>query len=147
MKNPEAASRDSGPATLGQRLNRLFDVVHPADRGPFSNMEVAARLGESGGETVSATYLWQLRTGKRDNPTKRHLEALARFFGVPVAYFFDDDAAARIDQELATLRKMRDVRVEHIAMRTVGLSDRSMDAVVAMIDRVRELEGLPADPE
>jgi hypothetical protein len=40
--------------------------------------------------TDPATYLRQLRKGLRDNPTKRHLEALADFFGVAPIYFFDD---------------------------------------------------------
>jgi transcriptional regulator with XRE-family HTH domain len=41
---------------------------------------------------VSGTYLWLLRTGQRDNPTMKHLIAIARFFGVPPTYFFPDDA-------------------------------------------------------
>ncbi|MEU0843946.1 helix-turn-helix domain-containing protein [Streptomyces sp. NPDC005962] len=147
MGNREEASFGGEAATLSYRINRLFEIVHPADRGPFSNAEVAARLQEAGGETVSGTYLWQLRNGKRDNPTKRHLEALATFFGVPVSYFFDDGAAAQVDQELATIRNMRDAGVERVALRAVGLSGKSMEAVVAMIERVRELEGLPSDPE
>ena len=39
---------------------------------------------------MSGTYLWLLRTGVRNNPSRRMLEAIAVFFGVPVAYFFDD---------------------------------------------------------
>ena len=31
-------------------------------------------------------------TGQRDNPTIKHLIAIARFFGVPPTYFFPDDA-------------------------------------------------------
>ena len=42
----------------------------------------------SNGETISAAYIWGLRTGgglrtgAKDNPTMRHLQALARFFQV-----------------------------------------------------------------
>lgn len=147
MGHRKETSLGGEPATLSDRLNRLFEIVHPADRGPFSNAEVASRLEEAGGATLSGTYIWQLRNGSRDNPTKRHLEALATFFGVPVSYFFDDSAAAQIDQELAAIRQMRDAGVEQVALRAVGLSGKSMEAVVAMIERVRELEGLPADPE
>lgn len=64
---------------LSERLNRLFDVVHPPDRGPYSNAEVAELMAARGLETVTSTYLWMLRTGRRDNPTMRHLEALATF--------------------------------------------------------------------
>ncbi|MFI6250697.1 hypothetical protein [Streptomyces sp. NPDC051016] len=43
------------------------------------------------------------RIVRRDNPTKRHLEALAQYFDVPVAYFFDDDQGAAIARELELL--------------------------------------------
>ncbi|MDI3390381.1 helix-turn-helix domain-containing protein [Streptomyces sp. B-S-A8] len=142
-QNPGAC----GEPTLAARLNHLFEVIHPAGRSrPYSNDEVAALLQEQGGPTVSGTYLWQLRTGRRDNPTKRHLEALADFFGVPVAYFFDDDVARRVGSDLETLLRMREAGVQSVALRAVGLSAKSMDAVLAMIDRVRELEGLPPGP-
>ncbi|MDQ8707193.1 helix-turn-helix domain-containing protein [Streptomyces sp. LHD-70] len=138
---------ESGESTLAARLNHLFEVIHPAGRSrPYSNDEVATLLQEQGGPTVSGTYLWQLRTGRRDNPTKRHLEALADFFGVPVAYFFDDDVARRVGSDLETLQRLREAGVQNVALRAVGLSPKSMDAVLAMIDRVRELEGLPPGP-
>jgi ESX-1-secreted protein regulator len=145
-----ASDQNPGPggeSTLAARLNQLFEVIHPAGRSrPYSNDEVAALLQEQGGPTISGTYLWQLRTGRRDNPTKRHIEALADFFGVPVAYFFDDDVARRVGTDLDTLLRMREAGVQSVALRAVGLSPKSMDAVLAMIDRVRELEGLPPGP-
>lgn len=143
----EAIDRATDRTTLADRINHLFEVIHPAGRKPYSNDEVAARLAEQGGPTVSGTYLWQLRTGRRDNPTKRHLEALADFFGVPAAYFFDADVARKVDSDLDTLRRLREAGVQNVALRAVGLSPKSMDAVLAMIDRVRELEGLPPSQE
>ena len=64
----------------------------------------------------------QLRTGRRDNPTKRHLEALAQFFQVPVAYFFDDDQGAAITRELELLGVLRDAGVRSVALRALTLS-------------------------
>jgi transcriptional regulator with XRE-family HTH domain len=130
---------------LADKLNHLFTTVHPADRGAYSNDEVAAAIRGRGGPTISATYIWMLRRGDRDNPTLKHLEALAAFFGVPAAYFFDDDAAARIDAELDLLAKMRDVGVHRVALRMAGLSPRSLRSIAEVIERVRELEGLPDD--
>ncbi|NBE56504.1 helix-turn-helix domain-containing protein [Streptomyces boluensis] len=144
MQASDHTSEAGGGESLAARLNHLFEVIHPAGRSrPYSSDEVAALLQEQGGPTVSGTYLWQLRTGRRDNPTKRHLEALADFFGVPVAYFFDAEVARRVGTDLDTLRRLRESGVQSVALRAVGLSPKSMDAVLAMIDRVRELEGLP----
>ena len=99
-----------------------------------------------GGPTISSTYIWQLRTGKRDNPTKKHLEALAAYFRVPVAYFFDDEAAERIDAELDLLVAMRDSGVRSIALRTVGFDAQSLDTVRSVVDQLRTLQKLPPVP-
>jgi transcriptional regulator with XRE-family HTH domain len=133
----------AGGRTLAQKLDHLFRTVHPATHGEYSFEEVAGAIRARGGPTISATYLWQLRRGLRDNPTKKHLEALAQFFGVSPAYFFDDEAAARIDAELALLVALRDGSVRRIALRAAGLSPESLGAITEMVERVRQLEGLP----
>ena len=130
------------PRTLAEKLDHLFVSVRPAGRGEYTSDEVAAACRENGGPTISATYVWQLRHGKRDNPTKHHIEALAAFFGVPAAYFFDDAAAARIDAELDLLVALRDSQVRHVALRADGLSTESLKAITAIVDQARKVEGL-----
>jgi len=129
--------------TMAEKIDRLFRTIHPRDREEYSFEEVASAIRDRGGPTVSATYLWQLRKGLRDNPTKKHLEALADFFGVSPAYFFDDEAAARIEAELDVLAALRDASVRQIALRAFGLSAQSLAAIAEMVERVRQLEGLP----
>lgn len=85
-----------------------------------------------------------MRKGLRDNPTKRHLEALADFFGVSPAYFFDDAKAERIDMLLTRLAALRDADRRRLAARVIGLSQSSIEVLGEMIDHLRELEGLPA---
>jgi transcriptional regulator with XRE-family HTH domain len=60
----------------------------------YSYREVARAIEQHGEVTISASYLHQLRTGAKDNPTIKHVEAIASFFGVPAANFLDDEAAA-----------------------------------------------------
>jgi transcriptional regulator with XRE-family HTH domain len=105
---------------------------------------VARAVEQLGAPKVSATYIWQLRTGKRDNPTKRHIEALAAFFDVPPAYFFDDQVAEQIRGQLQLLATLRDRGVRQVATRAAGLSPRGLQAVDEMIKQVRALEGLEA---
>jgi transcriptional regulator with XRE-family HTH domain len=127
--------------TLADKLNRLFRTVHPQGRDEYTYEEVASAIRERG-VMISHTYVWQLRKGARDNPTKRHLEALAEFFGVSAAYFLDDAAAQRIDDQLELLAAFRDNAVRQVALRAAGLSGPSLDAIQGMIEHARTIEGL-----
>jgi transcriptional regulator with XRE-family HTH domain len=135
----------SDPGPLARRLEHLFQTVHPKGGKPYTNVEVADAINAAAGEKViSQAYVWQLRKGIKDNPTKRHLAALAAFFGVSVLYFFDDEddnptaPATKVDLAL------RDDAVKEVALRAAGLSDETLKTIQDMIDRARTLEGLPA---
>lgn len=135
---------DTAPVrTLADKLDHLFRAVHPG-RHEYSYEEVASAIRATG-VTISHTYVWQLRKGVRDNPTIRHLEALAEFFGVPVSYFVSDTDAAKVDSELAMLTAMRDASVRNVALRAAGLSAESLGTITEVIERVRQLEGLGND--
>ena len=138
-------------SSFADKLNLLFATVHPASRGtPYSNKEVAAAIREVGG-SISDVYIWQLRTSRRTNPTKEHIEALADFFGVNPAYFFHEDAARRTIADLQTLDKLRRLNVQQVSLRTVlqhkGLSPESQEIIQQMVDRCLELEGLTGKDE
>jgi hypothetical protein len=65
----------------------------PGDQEGYTPAEVAAAIKETAGERIaSGTYLWQLRTGRKDNPTYKVLMGLGGFFGVSPTYFFEDGA-------------------------------------------------------
>jgi transcriptional regulator with XRE-family HTH domain len=132
-------------ASLADKLNHLFATMKPAGRDQYTSEE-AARAITAAGVPVSGSYIWLLRKGQRDNPTLRHLEGLARFFGVPPAYFFDDQVTNTVNEELSLLRALRDVQVQRVALRTSGLSEKSLKSINEVIARVRELEGLPEEP-
>jgi transcriptional regulator with XRE-family HTH domain len=135
-------SGQQGSRTFAERLDFLMRTVRPAGRGEYSYEELSAAIADRGGPTISGSYIWQLRVGRKDNPTKKHIEALAGFFGVPASYFFDDAEAEKIDSELRLLAAMRDKGVRSVALRSAGLSQGSLDAIGAMIDQTRRLEGL-----
>ena len=106
-------SSDSGDASrsFAAKLNHLFATVRPAHGEEASYREVAAAIAEQGGPTISPSYIYQLRSGIRENPTLRHVQALAKYFGVDVAYFTDDEIAEQTDAQLAMLAAMRDAGV------------------------------------
>lgn len=140
MDGPE--DEDPGVPTLAERLNHLIQTVHPAGRKAYSLEEIAKAITEAG-TPISAQYLWLLRRGDRTNPTKRHMEALAKFFGVPPAYFLDPDLARETDAQLGILAAMRDAQVRSVALRAAGLSPDTLAAIQSIIEGARRLEGLP----
>ena len=129
---------------FAQRLDHLFRTVHPKDRGPYTPAEAADAINAAAGDrVVSGTYLWLLRTGKRDNPTMKHLMAIARFFAVPPTYFFPDDSLDENAVPAEVTAALGDEKVREMALRAAGLSDRSLRAITDMINSARMVEGLP----
>lgn len=125
-----------GAFSIAGRLDRLFKQLRPEP----SYMAVAEAVRSGQGVSISHTYIWQLRTGRRDNPTIQHLTALATYFGVPVAYFIDDDHTTRIDAQLDLLRTIRDAGVTELALRAADVSPRGRDTISELIQRVWESE-------
>ncbi|HEX3782344.1 MAG TPA: helix-turn-helix transcriptional regulator [Pseudonocardiaceae bacterium] len=137
-------SDSAAGASLADRLDHLFRTVRQPGGAEYTHEEVATAIRDRG-VMISHTYVWQLRKGLRENPTKRHLEALAEFFGVPATYFLDGDVE-HIDAQLELLSALRDGGVRSMALRAVGLSQRSLDAIRGMVEHARQIEGLPDEP-
>jgi transcriptional regulator with XRE-family HTH domain len=138
-----------GVPSLAERIDQLFRTLRPPDskQREYSCEEVSRAIADAGGPTISATYIYLLRRGDRDNPTKKHLEALAGFFKVSPSYFFDDEEGRQVHAELALLAAIRDAGVASVALRASGLSAGSLDAIRTMITQARRLEGLPEEPD
>ncbi|GAA0368992.1 helix-turn-helix domain-containing protein [Streptomyces blastmyceticus] len=136
-------------STLAVRLDNLFKAVRPQGKH-WTNAEVAAELKRTNPDLrVGGVYLSQLRTGKRTNPSGDLLAALAGFFGVSVAYFFDEKLAESVLAEIATIEAMRQVGVRAVAMRAAGMKEENLQAITVIMDQYRQMQGLPpvADPE
>jgi transcriptional regulator with XRE-family HTH domain len=124
---------------LARRLDHLFRTVHPATRKPYTPADVAVAMNEAAGERVtSGTYLWQLRTGRKDNPTYKVLIGLADFFGVSPTYFFDDTTVEKGVLPPELVAALRDDAVRDIALRAAGLSERSLQVIAETVSLARE---------
>jgi transcriptional regulator with XRE-family HTH domain len=143
---PDDSLPDDAPTAsdgfLAARLAHLFrTVVSPEDGRPYSVAAVARALNEASGEsTISAGYVWQLKSGHRDNPTYKQLIALSRFFGVSPAYFFEDAELARGDIPADAALAMQYQGIREIALRAAGLSERSLKVIADMVYNARQLE-------
>lgn len=136
------ADAAGGTPSFAQKLDQLFQSVRSPSGGEYTYADVAAGITARGIATISDTYLCDLRNGTKENPRIRHVEALADFFGVPIAYFLDGDASARLFDRLETLPAAANANVRRIALRAVDLSPETLEAVAGMIERARQMEGL-----
>ena len=139
MADDAAATQESAPAfrTLADKVNWLIDRAHPAGRRPFSNNEVAALIKDVTGEEVSYTTIWKLRNGQAQNPQKRLIEALARTFGVPPAFFFDDfnEQAELLREQVELLALVRDARISSAQLRAIlELSPQARQAITDLVE-------------
>lgn len=132
---------DEAPGELARKLDRLF-LLHPHHGKPYTAAEVAAAINEKAGKNIiSATYVWQLRVGRADNPTVNRLKALAEFFHVPAAYLLggDDELDRRTEAELDDLELMQHHRVRQVAYQMATLADDGQAAVQDLALRIAEL--------
>jgi hypothetical protein len=90
---------------------------------------------------------------RRDDLAELHL-AVADFFGVPAAYFFDDDVAGRVNQQLELLKaeqaRLTELAgssdVQLMAMRAGELSAKGRKQVMDLLDVVYQLEQTKRGP-
>ncbi|MGW2376672.1 MULTISPECIES: hypothetical protein [Kitasatospora] len=131
---------DPEAVQLGQRVEYLFEHVQPLGRR-FTLQEVVDGIRAQGGPNapkLSVGRLWALVKGKASNPTISTLRALGDFFGVPQAYFIDDDVAARVSAQLSLISAMRANDVRSVALRaaTVAtMSSQGLDIVRSLVEQ------------
>jgi transcriptional regulator with XRE-family HTH domain len=140
-------SERGGPGVIAQRLRYLFDHKRRPDGKRYSYREVLAAIDAQGGPSMSVGYLSQLVTGVRTNPMMDAVQALAKFFEVPLSYFDAHENTAETNEQLKLVAALQHAGVQDVAMRTVGLPPESIELVLSMIDRVRQVEGLPPAEE
>jgi transcriptional regulator with XRE-family HTH domain len=144
--------------SLAERLEYLFDRIRPTsgelapgeDAGRrYTNKEIADKINHCareipGAPTISAAYIGELRRGVAADPRTSHVQALAKAFGVDCAFFVDDRAARRVQDQIMLLNELRSMDVKQVALRRVlhdsGLSRTSASLVEQMVARLREVE-------
>ncbi|MGW5877859.1 helix-turn-helix domain-containing protein [Nocardiopsis terrae] len=134
------APRVTAARSQSARLAFLFRVVRTKGGRPYTPRNAAEELRQ-GGFDITAGQVEALTESWADAPEGIET-AFADFFGVPTAYFTDDQVATEVERELALLAALRDSGVKQLALRAAGLSPRSLDSLARMVESAREIEGL-----
>jgi transcriptional regulator with XRE-family HTH domain len=133
----------SDPGVLAQRLRYLFENKRRPDGKRYSYRDVLKAIDARGGPSMSVGYLSQLVTGVRKNPMMDAVQALAAFFEVPLSYFDAHENTAETNEKLKLVAALQHAGVQDVATHAVGLPPESIELVLSMIDRVRQVDGLP----
>lgn len=111
------------PRTLAEKLCYLLDRIRRDDRRRFTHAQVADAVARSTGRPCDRAYISQLCSGTRDNPTMAVLEALAKFFDVSPAFFFDDEHSRRITDQIELAVALRDPDTRSLALEMLAQLD------------------------
>ncbi|MFD5146600.1 hypothetical protein [Streptomyces sp. NPDC058401] len=141
---------------IAERLDRLIgrEAVKAGGRAP-TYRELTERINRlAGRDVISKDTIRNLhhginQKGQVPNPTVDTLDWLGRGFGIRAgaSYFVDDSKAAVVDEQLERLEKIGDLRqalgnseVVSLVQRASGLSDGSLHMLVALADKLKQLE-------
>jgi transcriptional regulator with XRE-family HTH domain len=125
--------------SLSEKIEYLFRTVQPLGR-EYSLQEVADGCRSIADASFSKAYVWSLRNGARSNPTMRHLEALAAFFGVPPAYFFDDEVVERVETQIALATALGNADIRAVALRMNKLSSLDRKSLIRIVDEIQRIK-------
>lgn len=140
MGEEEGGGEQTQPLdTFARRLDYLFRTVHPRGRRPYSHEHVAEALASDQGIDISANYIWMLRSGRRDNPRVRHVEGLARFFGVAPGFLLDTAEAERVRAQLSKFSDLAANGTSHLALRAASVDERTLDVIHSLLAQVQDL--------
>lgn len=133
---------------MAQKIDRLFRTALRDDGGEFTYRQVEAGVRaltrqRKEPDTLSASYLCELRKGNRTNPTLKQVELIAEFFDVPVTYFVGTpDRVETIDADLSLVRALRDRKVRDIALQVASLTPAGVHVVAELITSLQAVPGM-----
>ena len=123
-----------------QFAHRLDSLIRSSGKSaPQIAAEIRARA--EGDISLSDSYFWQLRTGKKD-PRLAVVRNIADYFDVPASYFLDevvDDTDEAVTKQRASAGEKQ---VRNIAARARGLKLGTLQRITEIVEDARILDGL-----
>lgn len=126
---------------FASRLNELFTRPVDSGRALPTNRGVARALTERG-QPLSASYLCQLRSGRRDSPAPAVIAALADHFGVGPSYFSGITETCAHPDDLALLARLHCSQLARLLVHTHYLSADTVEVIIGFAESLRASEGL-----
>ncbi|KAA8886214.1 hypothetical protein F3087_26870 [Nocardia colli] len=129
---------------LACQLNLLFEQWQRGHGRLLTNREVAD-LATAEGYPMSASYVSQLRTGARGNPSRTILSGLAHVFHACSDPLRAPSGATTAVGDDQLIGKVADLRLRRLLYSADGLSMAAYDILIAFTDKLRRAECLLVD--
>ncbi|MDT0446828.1 hypothetical protein [Streptomyces johnsoniae] len=141
MPTPHTNHPATQRRTLAEKLKRLRDMKAPPGEPPPSYEITARQITQTTGVSISGPYFWELVTGRTTNPKLHHLQALARFYHVPIAYLADDHTDHhQLESELQLLHTLKHNGTHTIELQATDGESADLATVQRLLGKVRLLD-------
>ncbi len=129
------------PRTLAEKLQWLRELTTPRGEQPPSYEATARQITEMTGVSISGPYFWELATGRTTNPKLHHLQALAKFFNMPVSYLIEEGAEfEQLEAELELLHALKRGGVRDIRLQGAQEPAADLPTIQALLARLQLLD-------
>lgn len=126
------------------KLQRLLDTHRNAEGSKLTPAQVASDVSQRG-HKVSKSYLYDLLSGKKDEPSHNLVQALAEYFDVSLDYFADSERGRELARQYEILASLGESNVQQIVHRAKKLSPDGLKAVLDYIDFQANRDDAPRD--
>ena len=134
----------SEPSIVAERLTLLFERYRQPNGKKWTYRQVAEWINErfgEGKEIISASYVFQLKSGARPNPSQKMLEIVAAFFnvdpGILIAQNLDEGSLPDAD-EVVIRQALSDSGLRHAMLLLAGVRRDKLPAVLAVLELASE---------
>ncbi|MEV5646961.1 hypothetical protein AB0L57_01810 [Nocardia sp. NPDC052254] len=125
---------------FADRFNEVVSQWEQAHGTRMSNRTLAFQVTQAG-HPVSATYLSQLRSGNRENPSPALVETVARVLAVEPARFNAAGGSDPVPEDEVVVARFADPGVRRLLVAAAGLSSPSVGLLSDMAGKMRVAEG------
>jgi transcriptional regulator with XRE-family HTH domain len=144
VQEPQDSMVHSEQSIVAERLTLLFERYRQPNGKKWTYRQVAEWINERFGqdkEIISASYVFQLKSGARPNPSQKMLEMVAAFFnvdpGVLIAQNLEEGALPDAD-EVVIRQALSDSGLRHAMFLLAGVRRDKLPAVLAVLELASE---------
>ena len=130
------------PGTFAERLTTARDTIRRPDGKRYTLEEIAAGVRAHTGDTCSKQYIGDLLSGKYTAPSQRKIEGIAKVFGLPPGYFFNDELSEQMQEDLKLGAAIRQAGIRVLAARMLEVDPAQRGTLLRIFEEIAQRDAL-----